>query len=361
MAPHFVHATPATRVVFGAGSRRDVVAEAELLGAKRVLLLGGGHESGVIAEIADALGSRLAGTFDEIVMHVPAEVAGRAVRAAQDAHADLLVPVGGGSAVGTAKAIAKELGTPILAVATTYAGSEMTPIWGLTENARKVTGRDLRVLPETVIYDPELTLTLPAGLSANSGMNALAHLVEGLYAPNGSPISALTAAEGVRALSSALPRVVGDLDDVDARSDALYGAWLGGWILGTTGMGVHHKICHALGGTFDTPHAQTHSAVLPYATAFNAEAAPEAMDRIVRALEEAGRPTPDAATGLWQLATDIGANTSLRALDLPESALDEIVTQVVDTDPVNPRRVDGDGVRELLAQAYAGAPPTPIR
>lgn len=360
MPSDFVHATPATRVVFGPGSRRRVPDEVAALGGRRVLLIGGGYESGAIAELSDALGSRLAGTFDEIVMHVPVEVAQRAVAAAQAVDADLLLPVGGGSAVGTAKAIAKELSVPILAVATTYAGSEMTPIWGLTDNARKVTGRELGVLPRTVVYDPELTLTLPAGLSTNSGMNALAHLVEGLYAPNGSPISALTAQEGIRALASALPRVVADPGNVEARSDALYGAWLGGWILGTTGMGVHHKICHALGGTFDTPHAQTHSAVLPYATAFNAQAAPDALARIVRALEEAGRPAPDAATGLWQLATDIGANTSLRALGLPESALSEIVTQVVEANPVNPRPVDADGVRELLAQAYAGGAPTPL-
>lgn len=232
----FIHATPATRVVFGTGSRREVAAEVELLGAARALLIGGGHESGVLAEISAALGARLAGTFGEVVMHVPVEAAQRGVEAARTAGVDLLIPVGGGSAVGMAKAIARELGTAILAVATTYAGSEMTPIWGLTENARKVTGRDLGVLPRTVIYDPELTLTLPAGLSANSGMNALAHLVEGL-----------------------------------------------------------------------------------------------------------------------------GANTPLRALGLPEAALDEVVAQVVDADPVNPRRVDAEGVRELLAQAYAGGAPAPIR
>lgn len=353
----FIHDTPATRVVFGVGTRHAVADEVSRLGATRVLLFAGEYEMTVAAEIADALGDKVVGTFTDVVMHVPAEIARRAVDTARDRSVDLLVPVGGGSSTGMAKAVAKELGVPILAVATTYAGSEMTPIWGLTEDRRKVTGNDPRVRPVTVIYDPELTLTLPVGMSANSGMNAIAHLVEGLYAPNCSPVSAVTAQEGVRALAAALPRLVADPTDLAARSDALYGAWLGGWILGTTSMGVHHKICHTLGGTYDTPHAPTHSAVLPYVAAYNAGAAPQAMDRVCRALTEAGRPTDDAAVGLWTLASDIGAATSLHAVGLPSTALDDVARIVSDANPTNPRAVTYDGVRALLLDAYAGEPP----
>lgn len=354
----FVHDTPGIRVVFGPGRRREAAAEVERLGAHRVVVVAGSHERSVADELTAALGDLLAGTWTEVVMHVPAGVARRAAATARERGADLLIALGGGSAVGTAKAVAKELGAPILAIPTTYAGSEMTPIWGITENQRKVTGTDPRVRPITVIYDPELTVSLPAGLSANSGMNAIAHLVEGLYAPSGSPLSALTAQEGIRALAAALPRLVADPHDMAARSDALYGAWLGGWILGTTTMGVHHKICHTLGGMCDTPHADTHSAVLPYATAYNADAAPEAMRRIVRALEDAGRPASDAAIGLWQLAGDIGATTSLQSVGVPESALGEAARIVADAAPTNPRPVEFMGLRATLRAAYAGERPS---
>ncbi len=273
----FVHDTPASRVVFGVGSRRRVSAEVDHLGATRVLLVAGSHEQTYADDLAADLGERLAGRFTDIAMHVPVEVARAAAAAAAEVDADCLLALGGGSAIGTAKAVARESGLPIVAVPTTYAGSEMTPIWGLTESGRKTTGRDLRVLPAAVVYDPELTLSLPADLSAASGMNALAHLVEALYAPAVSPVVLLAAEEGVTALARALPGVVADPTDITARSEAMYGAWLAGWALGVCGMGVHHKICHALGGTWNLPHAQTHSAVLAYATAFNADAAPDAM------------------------------------------------------------------------------------
>ena len=290
-------------------------------------------------------------------MHVPVETAQRAAAEARAVDADLVVAVGGGSATGTAKAVARETGLPILAVPTTYAGSEMTPIWGLTEDGRKTTGRDLVVLPRTVVYDPELTVSMPAALSAASGMNALAHLVEGLYAPSVSPLLAAQAEEGVRALASALPRVVADPADLGARSDALYGAWLAGWILGTCGMGVHHKVCHTLGGTYDLPHAPAHSAVLAYATQFNQDHAPDAMAALVRAFRAAGRDADDAPSAVWQLAVDLGAPVSLEPLGFAASSIDEAAGIVVAARPVNPRPVDVDGVRALLAAAYAGAPP----
>jgi maleylacetate reductase len=358
MRAPFVHDVAASRVVFGCGSISQVGAEVERLHARRVLLVAG--EAGVrhLASIELQLGDRVAGRFSEVVMHVPVEVAQRAAAKARAVGADAVVAVGGGSATGTAKVIAKETGLAVVAVPTTYAGSEMTPIWGLTENGRKTTGRDPAVLPRTVVYDPELTVSLTPSLSAASGMNALAHLVEGLYAPSVSPLLAAQAEEGVRALAAALPRVVADPADLDARSEALYGAWLAGSILGTCGMGVHHKVCHTLGGTYDLPHAPSHSAVLAYAAHFNQDHAPEAMAAVVRGFRAAGRDVADAPTALWDLATQIGAPVSLRRLGFPEGSIAEAAGIVVAARPTNPRPLDDDGVRALLAAAYAGDRPS---
>lgn len=357
MVDSFIHDVPAARVVFANGAIAQVGAELERLGCSRAFLVAGGPEAQFADRIAAELGDRIAGRFSEVVMHVPAEIAERAVAHAAEIGADSLIAVGGGSSIGMAKAVAKETGLPILAVPTTYAGSEMTSIWGMTEGRRKTTGRDLRVLPKTVVYDPELSVSLPAEISAASGMNAIAHLVEGLYAPGVSPISFLQAEEGVRALASSLPRVVADPEDLDARGDALYGAWLAGWTLGTTGMGVHHKICHTLGGTYDLPHAPSHSAVIAYATAFNEEHAPEAMAAIVRALNAGGISCTSAGAGIWELAHRIGAPTSLAELGFTADSVEEASAIVAEAQPVNPRPVDVAGVEDVLRAALTGGRP----
>ena len=348
----FVHAAAATRVVFGAGALTRVPAEADHLGGDRVLLIRDGAAKAYADELAEGLGDRLVARIDEVVQHVPVEVAAAAAAQARHANVDLVISLGGGSATGLAKAVAKETGLPILAVPTTYAGSEMTPIWGLTEGARKTTGRDPRVLPRTVVYDPVLTVGVPVGVSAASGMNALAHCVEALYAPAASPVTSVLAEEGMRALADALPRVVANPGDLDARGDALYGAWLAGWVLGTAGMGVHHKVCHVLGGAYDLPHGETHSAVLPYATAFNAPYAPEAMARAARALDAA-----EPAGALWDLAATIGAPTSLAAVGFRREAAGEVAEIVAAAAPENPRPIDREGIRALLLAAYDGTRP----
>jgi maleylacetate reductase len=357
MSPmQFVHDVPGSRVVFGAGRRRELAAELGRLGLTRPLLVTGPSlKTG--EELSDLLAPLLVGRFDEVVMHVPAEVAARAVDAAHAAAADSVVVVGGGSAIGTAKAVAKETHLPILAVPTTYAGSEMTPIWGITENQRKTTGRDSHVLPRVVIYDPELTLSLPPELTAASGMNALAHLAEGLYAPQISPLAVLTARDGIRALAVGLPKAVADPADIDARAEVTYGAWLAGWTLGTTGMGIHHKICHTLGGSYDLPHAQSHSTVIPYALAANAHAAPVAMAAIEAAYRAAGRDVDHAAGATWDLRHEIGATQSLSALGFPADEIDGAADIVVRGRPVNPRPVDHACARAVLAAAQVGDRP----
>jgi maleylacetate reductase len=345
------------RVVFGAGSLAKLPEEVAALGLTRVLVLCSPEQEITGKQVADALGDRAAGVLPEARMHVPVEVARRARQLAGELGADGCVAVGGGSAVGLGKAIALEHGLPVIAVPTTYAGSEMTPVWGLTENGAKRTGRDIRVLPRSVVYDPELTLTLPAQLSATSGMNAIAHAVEGLYAPDATPIVSLMAEEGTRALASALPAVVADGADLDARGEAQYGAWLCGAVLAATTMSLHHKLCHTLGGTLDLPHAQTHTVVLPHALAYNQPAAPDALAALARALGG----VDDPARALWELAGRLGAPRSLAELGMQESDIGRIADLAVANPYANPRPVTRDGVESLLRAAWAGEPPDVLR
>lgn len=345
------------RVVFGAGALASLPGEVEALGLTRVLVLCSPEQEETGRAVAAALGDRAAGVLPEARMHVPVEVAARARDVARELGADGCVAVGGGSAVGLGKAIALEHDMPVIAVPTTYAGSEMTPVWGLTEGGQKRTGRDVRVLPRSVVYDPELTLTLPAGLSATSGMNAIAHAVEGLYAPDATPIVSLMAEEGTRALAAALPRVIADGSDLGARGEAQYGAWLCGAVLAATTMSLHHKLCHTLGGTFDLPHAQTHTVVLPHALAYNQPAAPEAVAALSRALGGA----PDPARQLWDLAGRLGAPRSLAELGMKETDVPRAAELAVANPYANPRPVTRDGVESLLRAAWAGEPPPPLR
>ena len=352
----FVHDVPASRVVFGVGRRAEVRAELARSGWSRPLLVGSSKATAG-SDIGTLLSEILVGRFEDVVMHVPTEVAQRAIELARETGADSIVAVGGGSAIGTAKAVARQTRLPILAIPTTYAGSEMTPIWGQTEDRRKTTGRDPYVLPRVVIYDPELTLSLPPGISAASGMNALAHLVEGLYAPEVSPLTFGTARDGVGALAGGLPRVVSHPHDMEARAQVTYGAWLAGWVLGSTAMGLHHKICHTLGGSFDLPHAACHSVLLPYVIAANSKAAPAAMAALEGRLREEGRATDHAAGSVWDLRHEIGAPSALAQLHFPASAIDEVVDSVVDSAPTNPRPVDEECVRAVLVAAFAGERP----
>jgi maleylacetate reductase len=353
MARSFTYQALPMRVVFGAGTLRRLPDEVATLGLTRVLVLCSPEQEATGQMVAGALGDRATGVLPEARMHVPVEVAHRARKLATAGAADGCVAVGGGSAIGLGKAIALEHGLPVIAVPTTYAGSEMTPIWGLTDGNAKRTGRDPRVLPVSVVYDPELTRTLPAGLSATSGMNALAHAAEGLYAPDASPIVSLIAAEGVRALAAALPLVVADGNDIDARAEAQYGAWLCGAVLGATTMSLHHKLCHTLGGALDLPHAPTHTVVLPHALAYNASAAPQAVATLTRALGGA----PDPARELWDLAGRLGAPRSLRELGMTELDIPRIADLAVATPYANPRPVTRGAVEALLNAAWSGRPP----
>jgi maleylacetate reductase len=348
--PFFYESLP-MRVSFGAGSRSKLADEVNKLGLKRVLVLSTEFQRDLAQEISDSLGELSVGVYAKAEMHVPIETARDAQRFATEAGADGCIAVGGGSTTGLGKAIALEYGTPIIALPTTYAGSEMTPVWGLTADGVKKTGKDPRVLPTSVIYDPELTLSLPVGMSVTSGFNAIAHAVEALYAPDGSPIISLMAEEGVRALITALPNIVADPENIEHRSAALYGAWLCGATLGATTMSLHHKLCHTLGGTFNLPHAETHSVVLPYALAYNAPSAPGAVEALRRATGAS-----DPAAFLRKLSLKLGAPASLRELGLSEQDVEKAVDLATRNPYANPREVTPAGIRRLLTQALNGDP-----
>ena len=350
----FVYVAHPARVIFGAGSLAQLSAEIERLGATRALVLSTPEQADSAGRVAEMLGDRAAGVFAKAVMHVPIETAREARAVAQQLGADCAVAIGGGSTTGLGKAIALESGLPIVAIPTTYAGSEMTPIWGLTEGGVKKTGRDARVLPKTVIYDPELTAGLPLAMTVTSAMNAIAHAAEGLYAHDGNPITALMAEEGIRASAAALPRLAANPKDLDARGDALYGAWLCGSVLGAVAMGLHHKLCHTLGGSFNLPHADVHTVILPHALAYNAAQAPEAMARIRRALG-----SDDAAQGVFALASCYGAPTSLRAIGMPADGLDRAADLATQTPYPNPRPLERAALCALLQRAFDGEAPRP--
>jgi maleylacetate reductase len=348
----FVHEQFTSRVVFGLGSIDRLAAEVKQLGAKRAMVLSTPGQRRLADEAARRLGVATAGIHAEAVMHVPVETARAGREAARRLAADCAVAIGGGSTIGLGKAIALDTGLPLIAIPTTYSGSEMTPFYGLTEGGQKRTGRDRKVMPRIVIYDPALTVGLPPKVSGPSGMNALAHCVEALYAEDASPIAALLAAEGIRALAHALPVVVSESENIEARGEALYGAWFAGSALATAAMGIHHKLCHTLGGSFNLPHAEVHSVILPHATAYNREAAPQAMKAIAQALG-----TKDAALGLYDLAKRLGAPLALKDIGMPEDGLDRAAQLACDSPYRNPRPVDFAAVRQLLENAYQGKRP----
>ncbi|MFZ9323103.1 MAG: maleylacetate reductase [Hylemonella sp.] len=349
---NFVYIAQPARVVFGAGSLAQLPREIEALGAKKALVLSTPEQRASAEQVAAMLGDRAVGVFDRAVMHVPLETAREARELARQLGADCAVAVGGGSTTGLGKAIALDSGLPILAIPTTYAGSEVTPIYGITEGGLKKTGRDMRVLPRTVIYDPELTLSLPTALSVTSGINAIAHAAEGLYSIEGNPVMSLMAEEGIRALGQALPLITRNPADLGARGDALYGAWLCGTVLGHVGMALHHKLCHTLGGTFNLPHAETHTIVLPHALAYNAQHAPQAMARIARALGGAS-----AAQAVYDLANNNGAPVALKDLGLTEPDLDRACDLALQNQYPNPRPLERQALRQLMQNAFEGNRP----
>ncbi|HUC26690.1 MAG TPA: maleylacetate reductase [Streptosporangiaceae bacterium] len=348
----FVHDTLPQRVSFGSGeAAARLEHEIAALGASRVMVIASKREMDTADTLTGNL--RVLLRYNDVVMHVPVEVAARAREAAATHNVDAIVSVGGGSTTGLAKAIALTTGLPVVAVPTTYAGSEATAVWGLTEGNRKTTGTDPRVLPKVIVYDATLTLSLPVPISVASGLNALAHCVDAMWAPNADPINAALAAEGIRSLAAGLPKVVTDPFDLNGREMALYASYLSAVAFASAGSGLHHKICHVLGGAYNLPHAQTHAIVLPYVLAFNGPAAPEAAHRIAAAFG-----TNRAIDGLEDLRREIGAPHALRDYGLAEDAIPAAAEAVLPAVPEsNPRPVTVADLERLLRAAWSGADP----
>ncbi len=348
----FVYTSHPARVIFGSGTLSRLPEEVERLDLRRVLVLATPQQAEDAHAIASRIGPRAVAVFSGAAMHTPVSVTEEAMRLVEAEKIDGLVAVGGGSTTGLGKAIALRTDLPQIVAPTTYAGSEMTPIIGETRDGKKVTQKSLRVLPETVIYDVDLTLTLPPALSGTSGINAIAHAVEALYAQDRNPIISLMALEGVRAMARALPVIVQSPQDREARSGALYGAWLCGLCLGTVGMALHHKLCHTLGGSFDLPHAETHTVILPHATAYNAPVLPGEMAALGAALGASS-----AARGLYDLAGRVGARRALKDLGMPEEGIEQAAEASMGNPYWNPRPLERNAIRDLIARAYAGLPP----
>jgi maleylacetate reductase len=340
------------RIVFGTraiGRTGEMIRE---LGCSRALVLSTPHQKAEAERLAASLGDLAAGVYANATMHTPVEVTEDALAVLREAGADCTVAYGGGSTTGLGKALAYRTDLPQIAIPTTYAGSEVTPILGQTEAGRKTTVSDAKILPEVVIYDPELTYDLPAGMTVTSALNAMAHAAEALYARDRNPISSLMAGEGLRALIAALPVLRETPADPEGRAGALYGAWLCGSVLGSVGMALHHKLCHVLGGTFDLPHAETHAVILPHAVAFNEAAVPDLLSPLAKALG-----TERAGQGLHAYAASIGAPMTLKEIGMPEDGIDRAADQAVANPYWNPRAFDRADIRRLIENAYHGRTP----
>ena len=352
MIPFIYDALPA-RIMFGSGTVGQIPAELQRLGCSRAIVVSTPEQHETAAGIASLLDVASAGVFARAAMHTPADVTAAALDEVGRLRADAVISVGGGSAIGLGKAIALRTDLPQIAVPTTYAGSEATPILGETEDGRKTTQRTLRVLPETVVYDVDLTLTLPPGLTATSGLNAIAHAVEALYAQDANPIASMLAEQAIALMAPALRSLAGAPGDHAARSDALYASWACGTCLGLVGMSLHHKLCHVLGGSFGLPHAPTHAVILPHAVAYNETAAPDAMRRIADALG-----TPGAAAGLFGLARALGAPSSLAELGMNRDDVERAASIAAASPYPNPAPLTRKGLRTLLEAAFNGREPS---
>lgn len=359
------------RVVFGSGTVQKLPDEIACLNLKLPLVLSTLQQTNQAEHVENVLKGQIAGVFAEATMHTPTHVTDAAVKYAQNQSADSVISIGGGSTIGLGKAISFRTGLPHICIPTTYAGSEMTPILGETAEGMKKTKSDPKILPGTVIYDVDLSMSLPTGMSATSGVNAIAHAgesifylavvrtwltwsaVEALYARNTNPVINLMALEGTRALASSLPGIVENPSSQSARSLALYGAWLCGTCLGSVGMSIHHKLCHTLGGSFNLPHAETHTAVLPHAISYNAPNIPEVMRKLADALPESNG---DAIHGLNVLLEKLKVKRGVKDFGMKEEDVDKAADIAVGNPYWNPRAIERTPIRELIRRVWAGEP-----
>lgn len=347
----FEYQSNPARVIFGSGTICKIPDELYRLGLSKPLILSTPHQASQANDVKQILNGKVAGIFAGATMHTPINVTEKAVAEAKSTGCDSIISIGGGSTIGLGKAISFRTGLYHITVPTTYAGSEVTPILGETKDGQKTTKSDPKILPGTVVYDVDLTMTLPIGMSATSGINAIAHAVEALYARSANPIINLMAREGVRALAYALPEITKNPSSLEARSQALYGAWLCGTCLGSVGMALHHKLCHTLGGSFNLPHAETHTIVLPHALAYNAPKVPEAMRTLAEVLPGSGG---DAIKGLNVLLDTLGVQRGLKVYGMKEEDVSKAAKIATSNPYWNPRELKESAIQETIRRAWAG-------
>jgi alcohol dehydrogenase class IV len=355
MIPFFEYKALPWNIVFGAGALARLPEELDKLGFSHALVLATPNQSEQGQKVVNLLGHRAAGLFDQAVMHVPIGTVEQVMMEVSKLKSDCTVSIGGGSTTGLGKALALKLDLPNVAIPTSYAGSEMTNIWGITENGRKITGRDDRVLPTLTLYDPELTLSLPAKFAGPSGLNAMAQASVNITAAKINPMVSMMALEAVSLLSRSLPKIINNPQNLEARSEALLGASLAGASLGIGDTSLHHRLCHTLGGSFNTPHAETHAILLPHTIAYNAFATSAGTRRLASAMG-----VKDAAVGLFKLAKVVGAPTSLKEIGFREEDLNRAAAIATEKPLNNAEPVTEAGIRKLLENAYLGFEPSSI-
>lgn len=353
MMDSFVFPGVTTRVIFGSGTSSQIPYEIERLGHRRVLVLSTQGQADQAKAVTASLGDRAGGLFSEAEMHTPIATTERAVEVLESVKATAVISLGGGSTIGLGKAIAVRTGVDQVVIPTSYAGSEMTDILGETRNGIKTTRRSPDIRPETVIYDVDLTLSLPVQMSATSAMNAVAHAMEALYAPDRNPVIELLCKEALVAFRDSIPALLGDPRNLPARTKALFAAWCCSTALGHVSMALHHKLAHVLGGAFEAPHAETHAILLPYTAAYNEV---EVSGLLKPLCEIFGGET--ASAGIWDFARTIGAPQSLRDIGVAQIDLDRAAEIAVKNPYYNPRPIDRMSIRALLQAAWEGARPT---
>ncbi len=364
----FVYRTHRQEIIFAPGALAQIGEAITHSGWTRLVLYASPsmQKAAHIEKIRTALGNRLVAVYGEVRPHVQDQQVQEAVELAVQCEADAVIGLGGGSPIGMAKAVASRLGEiQVIAIPTTYAGSEMTPVFGITHTdedpPRKVTVNDPRIVPSLVVYDPQLTLDLPPELTASTGINALAHCIEALYSKTRNPLSTAAAKEAVGHIQKALLRCYQDGTDVEARSEMLLGSHLAGVSLATVSMGLHHGLCHVLGGSANVPHGLANAILLPHAIRFNADAAATELlpAADVMGAPETYRQQKDRIDALADLISsligrmnlpqhlrDVGVNEN----DLPELARIAFQNKTIQN---NPRPVtDVEQLETLLRGAW---------
>ncbi|HEU0000985.1 MAG TPA: iron-containing alcohol dehydrogenase [Ktedonobacteraceae bacterium] len=381
----FRYTSYAGEIIFGQGSIVRLGEAVDRFAWRRLMLCSTGslRRNGSIALVEKVLGERLVVTYEHVQPHVPDFQVAEAVNFALEHEADAIIGLGGGSPIGMAKAVSfaleeRRVGksakasvpteqplVPVIALPTTYAGSEMTPIYGIThhngETTRKVTVTDVRVAPKLVMYDPLLTLNLPPAMTASTGVNALAHCIEALYSITRNPLSTAAASAGVRIIFNALPRCFARGDDLEARTEMLMGAYLAGTALSTVAMGLHHGLCHALGGSAGVPHGIANSIILPHAMRFNLDAtasqlapAAEAMG-ISLAGRSAEEAVGEAIAAIYALIGQMKLPQHLRDVGVAEHDLGRLAQVALQSSAVrnNPKPIiEAAQIESVLRAAW---------